>query len=238
MRYYNSVLGVLWVLIKPYATFLVLLAIWSQFRNGGVENYAVYLLVGIIFYTYFNELIVYGQNALLDMSGIILKVSFPRQIAIIAAMTNAVINLLINMVLITIILLASGIRVGVLNYLYLAFLLLMIFLFSLGISFFTSIINIRFRDLKNVIELGLFLLYWASPIFWAIDDGFIDEGPIADILAANPIGVVINQTRAALGVYGEINLQLMGIYFAVSLVFVWLGWLFFSNKVKRVAEYF
>src|SRR5688500_13577780 len=79
MRYQNSVLGVLWVLIKPYLTFAVLYYIWSNLRAGGeIENFSLYLLSGIIFYTYISEMITLGELALFERANIILKVNFTR----------------------------------------------------------------------------------------------------------------------------------------------------------------
>lgn len=238
MRYQNSVLGILWVLIKPYSTFLVLFFIWSSLGLQKIENYPVYLLVGIVTFTFFNEMVIFGQHALLDRAGIILKVNFPRQIAVISSLSNAVINLGINFVLVVIIALLRGINITIGGILIYVFIALIFFLFSLGFSFITSVITIRLRDMTNIMELGLFLLYWATPIFYSVD---ASGGPLsntAQLIQANPVGILLNQARAALGVTGELNLGLLAAYFAVSLLFCILGWMYFNNHVKKIAEYF
>lgn len=237
MRYQNSLLGILWVVIKPYTTFAIMYTIWSSFGGTTIQNYGIYLILGVVFYTYFNELIFFGQASLLDRAGIILKINFPRQIAVLSALVSAVIDLLLNMGLVFIIVLTSKITLTLGGLLYFLFLAVTTFIFAMGTSFFVSIITIRFRDLKNIFELGLFILLWASPVFYLIDSPKLNNISVS-LIIGNPIGIVINQVRAAFGIYGEINFPLMLIYFFISVILAFLGWNFFARNVKKVAEFF
>lgn len=237
MRYQNSILGVLWVLIKPYSTFIVMYLVWTRILNQNLPNYSVYLLLGIIVYTFISEMIILGQMSLLDRAGIILKVNFPRQIAVISSLFTAVINFIINMVLVIFITIISGVQFNILGMVYIIFVAIIAFIFCIGLAFFTSVITIKFRDLKNVFELAIFLLYWATPIVYVIDNANV-TGNFSDFVAANPIGIIINQVRAALGIYGSINFPLMVLYLVFSCLFATAGWIYFSRKVKIVAEFF
>lgn len=237
LRYNNSVLGILWVLIKPYATFIVLYVIWSRYGGNTIENYRLYLLLGIVFYSYFQELLVFGLNSLSDKYNVILKVNFPRQIAVISSLINAVINLLINLIFVFIIALLSDARLSWQTPLYLTAIAVQIFLFGLGISFFTSIISIRFRDLKNIMDLALFLLYWTSPVFFVLNSDKVG-GKISQLLSLNPIGFILNQVRAAFGIQYEMQIEVFTIYLLVTLLIAVMGWYYFNNAVKKIAEYF
>lgn len=237
MRYQNSVLGILWVLIKPYSQFLVQYLIWTRITNFQIPNYQLYLLLGIIMYTYFNELILLGQMSLLDRAHIILKVNFPRQIAIFSALLSALINLGINFIFFSIIASINGMNISIEGIVYFFFLAIVLFIFGLGVSFFTSIATIKLRDLKNVFELGLFLLMWTTPIFYSVSSGFV-EGSVSSYVAANPLGIVINQGRAAFGIYGVVDWKLMVIYLLASIIIFILGWFYFNKSVKKIAEYF
>jgi ABC-2 type transport system permease protein len=182
-------------------------------------------------------MIILGQMSLLDRAGIILKVNFPRQIAVISSLFTAVINFIINMFLVIFIIILSGIQFNLLGMLYIVFVAIITFIFCIGLAFFTSVITIKFRDLKNVFELAIFLLYWATPIVYVIDNDNV-TGNFTGFVAANPIGIIINQVRAALGIYGSVNFPLMLLYLAFSCLFVMAGWVYFSLKVKMVAEFF
>mgnify|MGYP001239194526 CR=1 FL=1 len=239
LRYQNSILGVLWVLIKPYSQFIVMYFVWTRIVNQDIPNYSLYLLIGIVTYTFFNELIILGQMSLLERANIILKVNFPRQIAVLSALISAIINLGINFALIFVIFLITGkgylITVGgILNMLLV---ISVMTIFALGVSFFTSILTVRLRDLKNVFDLGLFLMYWVTPILFVVNSTVIPSS-FSSIVLANPFGIMINQIRAGFGVYGELNIGLTLIYLLVSILIAVLGWLYFSKNVRKVAEYF
>jgi ABC-2 type transport system permease protein len=233
MRYQNSLLGVLWVLIKPYLTFAVLFIIFSNFRGGSIPNFPLYLLIGIVFYTYINELNIRGQMSLLENAHIILKVNFPRQITILSSVINASINLFINFFLILFIALVSDVNISLTGILYILFISLIIFIFSTGLSMFMSILTIRYRDLEYILELFFQLFIYATPTFYLVDE---IGGTAGKLISLNPIGIMLNQVRAAFGIYGEINLNLMLIYLAVSIVTLILGWMFFQSRIKKIAE--
>lgn len=238
MRYQNSVLGFLWVLIKPYAMFLVMYVIFSNIIRSSVDNYAVYLLSGVIFITFINELLILGQMALLERANIILKVSFPRYIAIVAALTGAVINLCINLILILGISLTRGIRLDIQGIIYLLFIILILFIWGVALAFATSILTVRIRDLKNIIELVMFMMQYATPIFYSLDDNFIPNTNIKFLIQYNPLTIMMNQMRAALGVYGERDFILLVAIFSLGIITLIITWTYFNSQVKRIAEYF
>ncbi len=236
MRYQNSLLGFLWVLIKPYSTFGVLYIFWSQREStGAVESYGIYLLLGIVFFTFFNELMVYGNMALLDKAHIILKANFSRQIAIISSLISAVINLGINLVLVFFIMFVTQTPIPVTGILYMILMTLVIFGFGTGVALFTSVINVRFRDLKNIFELGLFLLYWVSAVVF-VPENF--EGAPRALMEINPVALMLNQVRAGFGIYGEVNLGAVLIVGALVIILNVAGWAFFARNIKQIAEYF
>ena len=84
MRYKGSILGFLWVLLKPFFMFLILYVIFSATAGaaGGLTSrqYAVYLLSGLIIYTFFNEGFTWGMNSIMDRADLILKINFKRSI--------------------------------------------------------------------------------------------------------------------------------------------------------------
>ncbi|MCA9381175.1 ABC transporter permease [Candidatus Dojkabacteria bacterium] len=236
MRYQNSVLGFLWVLIKPYTMFLVMFVIFSHIVRSSVSNYSVYLLTGVIFITFINELLLLGQSALLDRASIILKVNFDRQIAIVSALIGSIINLVINLVLIYIIAFFTHVPITFVGFLMLILVISILFIWGWAIALFTSILTVRFRDLKNIMELLMFILQYTTPIFYSLDDDFLPD-KVADLIRLNPLTFLMNQMRASIGVYGSINLFLLLIFFLAGIFTLFLGWQYFSVNVKKTAEY-
>lgn len=237
MRYQNSVLGIIWVVIKPYLTFAVLYVVWTKLRGEDIiDFYSIYLLTGIVFYTYINELIIFGMNSILDLKNIILKVNFPRQIALVSSLSNAAINLLINFGFIIFVALIVGVDIQLSGLIYFIFIASIAFVWAIAIASFSSIFLVKFRDLKNIADLGLYLLYWLTPIFYVVES-FQLTGTITDLIKLNPIGIMINQIRSGFNIYGEINIELMLIFLSCGLLANIFGWLFFKGRVKRVAEF-
>ena len=236
LRYNNSVLGFVWVLLKPFSYFLILYFIFTAFRGGAHDaNYAANLFIGLIIYTFFQEGVVFGMNSLLDMANILLKINFPRQIAIFSSVLMAVINLSINFVVVTIITLVLGFRPDILGVVYAFFVIVIVFFMVYGISLFLSIIMVRVRDLTHIIDLVFQLLFWGSAVFFSIDD---IHGTTGDLIRLNPLAILIDAARKGfvLGQITHVNeIIIIGVGVVAVVVF---GQMYFNKKIKRVAEYF
>jgi ABC-2 type transport system permease protein len=243
LRYNNSVLGFLWVLLKPLMMFLILYAVFSRFSEEGVENYSIYLLTGVIIYTLFSEGMLLGMNSLLDKGHIILKVNFPRQVAVFSALIMAAINFVINLLILLIFILFNPINTNIVAVGYFFFISITVFLITTALSFFSSIIAVKLRDLQNIFEVLLQIGFYATPVIFPISFiprtlfGFESINP-QQLIALNPLTTLLQAARSAL-ITGEIiDLDKVLLIFAGTLLILFFGNLYFKATVKRVAEYF
>ncbi|MBD3280651.1 hypothetical protein GF389_03960 [Candidatus Dojkabacteria bacterium] len=246
LKYNDSVLGFLWALLKPFAIFAMLYVVFSNVSRGqNQQNFQIYLLIGIILYTYFSESITLGMNSLLDKAHIILKVNFNRTIAVLSNQMLAMINLAINLVILAIFAVFNDVYVGLDTMLYFVFVLVVLTTFTMGIAFFTSVIFIRFRDLLHITEITLQLLFYASAIFFPItlvpervSIFFIEEIPAQYIFKLNPLYILIQAARNTF-ISGQVSfLHEVLLLATVSAVLLIGGYYFFRNRVKKVAEFF
>src|ERR1700749_4221792 len=79
--YFGTVLGYLWSLIRPLMLFGVLLFVFTQvFKVGSdkVEHYAVFLLLGIVLFTFFQESTTNSVTSVAAQEGVVRKTQFPR----------------------------------------------------------------------------------------------------------------------------------------------------------------
>ena len=238
-----------WVLIKPLAMFTILYFVWTAFRGSPEPGYQVKLLLGIMLFNYINEAVIFGMNGLLDKSHIILKVNFPREIAVLSSMLMAVINLGINMLIFVIFSLFNPIVVTITSILWFLFIIFTITILIYGLNLFLSILIIKLRDLQNIFELLFQLLFWATPIFYELGAGAGQiNGPIGNIISMNPLGWIITAARQAL-IYGRIGdvvilgnqfpiVVVIGILFLMGVLLFGLGRVYFKHKVTEIAEYF
>jgi len=238
LRYNNSVLGFVWVLMKPILNFLILYFIFTGFKAQGAQNspnYAANLFIGLILFYFFQESIVFGMNSLMDMANIILKINFPRHIAVMSALLMAVINFLINFVVIIIFTLVLGFRPNLGGIVYFSLIVGLIFFLCYAITQFLSIIFVKVRDLTNIVELAFQLLFWGSAIFYNLDDL---TGDMGKIIKLNPIALLIDAARKAF-VTGQITHEKAVLLIAVItlVLFIFSRW-FFNRNIKKIAEFF
>jgi ABC-2 type transport system permease protein len=241
LRYNDSFLGFIWVILKPLLTFLVLFVVFSSFRaSSTIPNYPIYLLLGVILYTFFNEGILLGLKSLLEKSSIILKINFPREIAVISSLSMAIINLVINLFILLLISFFSPITVTLTSGLYFLFLCATFYLLIVGISYFASIMVVRFRDLDHITQLVMQLGFYATPIFYPLEiiPEYLGSIPIRHILSYNPIYIIIQAARDAI-ILGEITfVSEVTIILLVSIFLTITGYLFFKARIRKIAEYF
>lgn len=236
LRYNNSILGFVWVLMKPILSFLIMFFVFGAFKNGGHDPaFAANLFSGLILFYFLQEGITFGMNSLMDMAGIILKINFPREIAVASSIVMAIINLSINFFVILLITLITGFVPSILGTLYFFFIVLIMLALIYGITLFLSIIFIKIRDLTNVLELTFQLLFWGSAIFYNLGDM---TGRTGDIIRLNPIAILIDAARRAF-IKGEFtHIDVVLIIATVSVILVYFGRKFFNKNVRKIAEFF
>lgn len=236
LRYNNSILGFVWVLMKPILSFLILYFIFSAFKSGVHDPaYAANLFSGLILFYFLQEGITFGMNSLMDMSNIILKINFPREIAVASSIVMAIINLSINFFVIILITLLTGFVPSVLGVLYFFFIVLILLLLIYGITLFLSIIFIKVRDLTNVLDLFFQLMFWGSAIFYNLGDM---TGRTGDLIRLNPIAILIDAARRAF-IKGEfVHTDVVLVIAVIALILVFFGRRFFNKNVRKIAEFF
>lgn len=239
MRYKGSILGFLWVLLKPFFMFVILYVVFSsvsgQVGNLTSRQYAVYLLSGLVIFTFFQEGITWGMGSIMERADLILKINFKRDIVVISALTMSLINFGINLLIVGVIGTVLDIQFTVIGVSYILLIGLVMFLVMYGIAFFTSIWMVYIRDLAHITELGLQLMFYASAVFFPIE--LVPER-FRFIVRYNPIAIYIQSVREALTYGNIVNLRfvLASLFFGILIVLV--GSLYFKHNVKRVAEHF
>lgn len=239
MRYKDSILGFLWVLLKPFFLFMILFMIFSQTSAAASgltsQQYAVYLLSGLIVYTFFNEGMIWGMGSIMERAGLIIKINFKRDVVVASSLTMALINFVINLTIVMIVALVLNIHVSFLGLGYIALIALTMFLTLYGISFFTSIWLVHIRDLQHIMELLLQLLFYASAVFFPIE--MIPE-KYRFIVYYNPVARFVKAVREAL-IFGKVtDIKFLLLMLVVAIVLVIVGRIYFNKHIKKIAEHF
>ncbi len=239
MRYKGSILGFLWVLLKPFFMFVILFVVFSsvsgQVGNLTSRQYAVYLLSGLVVYTFFQEGITWGLNSIMERAGLIVKINFKREIVVISALTMALINFGINLLIIGVIGTVLGVQFSLLSIAYILLIGLVMFLGMYGIAFFMSIWMVYVRDLAHIMELVLQLMFYASAVFFPIE--LIPE-QYQFIVRYNPIALYIQAVREALINNNIMNTKFVFLSLIIAVLLIIVGNRYFKKKILKVAEHF
>ena len=235
MRYHNSILGFFWVLLKPFLIFLIILAVFSWLFNNQDPFYYLNLLLGILLYSYFAEGTLRGVTCLYDKSSIILKVNFPKVIAVLTSVANSFISFFAGFMVFLIFWLIGRPIESFSGFGYLILQIIILSILILGLSFFSSIIYTKLRDLQSIWEVLLQLLFYSTPIFYPIT---IIPDRFRQLFLLNPLAVIITESRSAL-ITGQTYSWQQSLYaLTVVLLLLFLGFWFFQKNVKKVAENF
>lgn len=232
-KYKGSFLGVLWSFINPLLQVLVYAIVFPFIMKNTQENYVVFLIIGILPWTWFITAINQGTSCILANAGIIKKVYFPREILPISVVTSGMINFLISCIVIFLFLIFSGI--GISWYVvFLPIIVIIQFIFTLGILFMTSAIDVYIRDAEYIIAFIVNMLFYATPILYSPD--IFQNTPISWLFKLNPLAGIINSYRDILFYKTMPNLESLLFIFIISIILLLLGIAIFRKLEKGFAE--
>src|SRR3954451_8306241 len=169
LRFFGSVLGYFWQLMRPLLLFGVLYFVFTEFVKvgGRVPFYPVVLLSNILLFTFFQE----GTGAVssvADREGLVRKIQFPRLAIPLSVVLTAAMSLALNSIVILGFALASGVRPR-LSWLEIPLLLGIFVTLILGLAMFLSAAYVRYRDVKPIWEVVVQVLFYASPVIYALE---------------------------------------------------------------------
>jgi ABC-2 type transport system permease protein len=241
LRFFGSALGYLWTLMRPLLLFGVLYFVFTEVvRFGGeIKDYPVYLLAAIMLFTFFSETTARGVTSLVERENLLRKVRFPRMVIPLSVTLNALFNLGLNLIVVFVFVLASGIEPRW-TWLELIPLIALLVALATGVTMLLSALYVRFRDMQPIWEVALQMLFYASPVIYvttALPDSIERES------MASPLTAVLTQMRYALVdpsaptaadlIGGTARLLIpLGVVVVVFVLGVWV----FLREAPRIAE--
>jgi ABC-2 type transport system permease protein len=241
LRFFGSALGYVWTLMRPLLLFGVLYVVFAEIVRFGedVKHYPVYLLSSIVLFTFFSETTTRGVTALLDRESLLRKVHFPRLVIPLAVSLHAMFNLGLNLLVVFAFILASGITPTA-DWLQVPLLVGAMVVLGTGVTMLLSALYVRYRDVQPIWEVALQMLFYASPVIYAVTTA---PANLQDIVMFNPIAVVLTQFRhavidqdaptAAAAIGGA---DLLIVPLAIVAAIFALGLWVFMREAPRIAE--
>lgn len=167
-RYKGSFLGFLWTFINPLMQLIVYSIVFSTIMPVQVDKYYIYLFVALIPWIFFTTCLQAGATSILGGKDLIKKIYFPRLILPLAVVGAAFMNMLFSMIVVFVVLIISGVGIGV-AVVWLPFVMILEFLLALGISLLCSGFNVYFRDLEHILGIVTMAWFYLTPIVYTVD---------------------------------------------------------------------
>jgi len=198
LKFFGSVLGYLWQLMRPLLLFGVLYVVFTKFvKFGSGSHYAVVLLAAIVLFSFFSEATGGAVSSVIDRENLVRKIHFPRLVIPLSVVLLAYLNLALNLVVVFIFAIASGVEIR-LGWLELPVLLLLLGIFATGVATLLSALYVRFRDIRPIWDVALQIMFYASPVLYPIERVQETHTRVAKAMMVNPFAATIEQVRHAL----------------------------------------
>jgi ABC-2 type transport system permease protein len=232
LKYRRSYLGILWTLIEPFLTMVVLYLVFSKLKGNKSQTFPVYILTGRLLYAYFANATKSAMKSIRTKSQMIKKVYVPKYIYPLASIISQYITFLISLIVLFGVAVALKIKPTI--YMFEAVIpLVVLFIMVVGVGLILATMAVFFRDMEYLWGVLLMLIMYCSAIFYY--PALVIEGGHGWILQLNPLYAVISNFRNAIidGVPLEMNALLYSVGF--SLVSLVLGiWMFYKNQDKFI----
>lgn len=242
LRYQGSALGYIWSLLRPLLMFVILYVVFTVFLpvGKGVPHYPVYLLLGIVLWNFFVEVTTGSVGAIVGKGDLIRKINFPKYNIILAVAFAAVINLVLNFVVIAIFMALNHV-VPTWRALLILPLLVELFIVALGVAFLLSALFVKFRDISYIWDVCIQAGFYATPIIYPLSR--VPYERIRELLLLNPLAQIIQDARHALVTPTTVTIGqeyssrfVWLVPFSVVVLLLVLGAWYFRSNSKKFAE--
>lgn len=241
--YLDTALGYLWSLARPLLTFGVLLAVFTHVFHfaSKVHAYPAFLLFNIVLFGFFQEATTIAVGSIVGHESVVRKTQFPRLVIPLAVVFTALFNLVLNLIVAFVFVLAFGIS-PTWSWLLLPVILLLLFVFTTAVSMIVSALYPRFRDVSLIWGVLSLALFYATPVLYPLS--LVSSSFFRNVIALNPLTPILTLAQkwitepstpwpgsAAMG--GPVRLAIsVLIYALVCVLAVWI----FAREAPRIAE--
>lgn len=187
-RYKGSVLGFLWTYINPLCQVIVYSAVFSVIFRVNIDKFYLYMIIGMMPWTFFNTSVQGGATCLRAQSDMIKKIYFPREVIPISYVTSAFVNMLFSFIIVFLAVIVSGYGFNLKVILWLPMIMVCEYLLSLGIAFIVSAVTVYFRDLEQIISVIMMAWIYVTPIMYNME--YVPER-FRSLIVLNPMTPIV-----------------------------------------------
>jgi lipopolysaccharide transport system permease protein len=237
-RYVGSFMGFFWSVIHPVVLLISYTFVFSivfgmrPLPDTGTTSFPLFLFCSILPWLFFQDTLQRSSTVLIDNANLVTKTLFPTEILPLVVMLSGLVNHLIGFaILLAIIFFTIGTVSIYILLVPLYFLCLM--LFTLGISWLVSSLNVFVRDISQILSVVLTFWFWFTPIFYT-PDRF--PASLLFLLRWNPLAHVVIGYRDCLLRMQMPNLRILSLLVVLSVAVFALGGVFFRHMKREFVD--
>jgi lipopolysaccharide transport system permease protein len=233
VRYKQTVIGVLWALIRPLLAVLVFTVIFghiAKLPTEGATPYAVMVFAGMLPWTLFANNLADASNSLISNSNLISKVYFPRLILPGATLVVASVDFLINLCILAV-MMACYRTIPSWHVMFLPIFVVLACVASIGPSLWITALNVKYRDFRYIIPFVVQFGLYVSPV--GFSSSVVPENWRL-LYSLNPMVGVIDGFRWSLISGSQLYLQGLALSVGVAVLFLWFG----LNQFRKMEKHF
>ena len=229
LKYRRSYLGIIWSLMEPLLTMIVLTIVFGTLMGYKEKTFPVYILSGRLLYGFFSQSTTAALKSIRANAAMIKKVYVPKMLYPLSGILFNYVIFLISLVVLALVSVVLGVFPTV--YLLQIFIpLIVLFLLSLGVGLILSTVGVFFRDMEYLWNVALMLIMYTCAIFYKTEK--LMGSKWGFVLKLNPLYCVIDNFRSAL--FGEpMNLKFLLYATGFSLICIAFGTFVFKKNEDK-----
>lgn len=241
LQYRNSVLGILWTLLQPFLTMLVLVFVFGGVfgrSDDGVVNYPIYLLCGRLLYDFYSQATKKSMRSVLGNASIIKKVYVPKYIYPLSNIISTFVTFLNSLIVLVVVMLyfiIIGKPIQITPYVLLTIVpILIMLILCMGVGMILATLDVFFRDVEYLYDVFCMLLFYATPIFYTVESLHLKSW-MKMALMANPLYSIVEMFRDCV-LFGQMwNWNHFAYALCFSLAMLFIGfYVFYKNQDKFI----
>ena len=233
-KYKRTYLGMLWSVLSPLLTLLVMSLVFTNFFGRTTPHYTIYLFCGNIVFSFFSDATNGGMGSLMSNSAIFTKINVPKYLFLLSRNVSSLINFGLTLLVFFLFCIFDNITFSF-SFLLLIIPILCLVIFNVGIGLILSALFVFFRDMQYLWSVFTQLLMYLSAILYNVDAMF---GPLVQkLFLLNPIYVYIKYFRLIVidGAIPSIQFNLLAIGYA--LIALAIGALMYKRNNHKFLYY-
>lgn len=233
LKYRSSYLGIIWTMLEPLLTMIVLTLVFSKLFKKDSQDYPVYILTGRLLFSYFSNGTKAALKSVRNNAGMIKKVYVPKYMYPLATVLSNYVIFAISLVVLAVVAIVRGVY-PTFWLVWILIPLLQVLLLTLGIGMILATMTVFFRDVEYLWGVALMLIMYMCAIFYDIDN--VITGKNAWIFKFNPLyAIIVNFRHAVFGEAPDFSAMLYATVFGV--ISLGIGIVVFYKKQDKFILY-